>query len=829
MSDINPSDMKTPMMQQYFEIKKEFPDCLLLYRMGDFYEMFMEDAEIGAKALDITLTARNKGSDGKIPMCGVPFHSIDQYLVRLVQQGFKAAICEQVSKPTPGKDLVQRRVVRIVTPGTVIDENMLDKSKNNYLLTFTEDSRSIVFAYADISTGVLNVFKLPKKDPVELEVLRSEIKKISPTEIIIDEIQYNTDSILEVLSSIEGININHHKFQEVDIRNYVQRLRNYFEINSLGIFQLDESDSISLQAIARILEYSEYTQKIDRKNYSKINVVNNNEFMKLDSESIQNLEIFRSNRTFSNAKEATFINLIDKTQTSMGARKLREWIIKPLISKSMIEDRLNAVNEFSINHKIRNSVEENLKKVNDIQRLASKLISGTGNARDAKNLSQSLLNSLSALEVVKDNKQLTNSLPAIKELNEQNINELITKIEGTIVDEPPFTIREGGMIRTGVDTELDNIKTTVEGSKFWIENLETTEKQSTGISTLKVGFNSVFGYYIEITKSNLHLVPNHYHRKQTLVNAERFITQELKEKEDVVLGAKEKTDEIEFRIFGELVKFIYTYISDIYTISNLIAELDCLVGLSELALQKNYAKPEILNMDKFAMDIRDGRHPVVETVVNLGNFVPNSIQMDERNSLHLITGPNMAGKSTYIRQVALIQILAQIGSFVPATSAKISIVDAIYTRIGAGDALAQGLSTFMVEMIETAKILHNATQNSLIILDEVGRGTSTTDGLSIAQSVVEYIHNKIGAKTLFATHFHELIDLEQRLKKLKNYHVGITEREGAIKFLHVVEKGGTDKSYGIEVAKLAGVPEEVISRAKEILNKNTTNQLKLSL
>lgn len=818
--------MQTPMMQQYMDIKKEYPDCLLFYRMGDFYELFLEDAEIASKLLDITLTARNKGSDGKIPMCGVPFHSVDQYLAKIVQSGYKAAICEQVSKPTPGKDLVQRKVIRIITPGTVIDENLLDKRKNNYLLVFSSSKSETAIVYSDISTGEFNLLKI---NSINLEQIKNEIKIIAPSEIVLSTEQYKTDATLTSLSDLESINLNHYEFENTNLERGLNRIKDAFGVKSLSVFEIDETDQLAIEAINKLLDYLEYTQKGQSKNLSRIKNHRTENFLRLDSESILNLELFRSNKTFSSAKDASFINLIDKTQTPMGARLLREWVIKPLVSKKQIDSRLSAVKLLTESHNLRSNLLESLKKINDIERIMARLGSGTGNARDLRNLTSSLDSALHALEIIKEQKEFSEYLSNLSQEQTNHIKETIQLINDTIVEEPPFSIREGRMIKEGVNEKLDEINSNIESSKFWIENLETTEKQLTGISNLKVGFNSVFGYYIEVTKSNTHMVPDHYHRKQTLVNAERYITQELKEKEDIVLSAKEKIDELEFEIFSDTVRKTFEYIKGISILSTIIANIDCLCGFAVLALDRNYVLPNINEENHFDTLITEGRHPVVESVLNRGEFAPNSTDLNKKAFLHLITGPNMAGKSTYIRQVALIQIMAQMGSFVPAEKTEISIVDAVYTRIGAGDALAQGLSTFMVEMIETAKILNNATKNSLIILDEVGRGTSTIDGLSIAQAAVEFIHNKIGAKTLFATHFHELTDLDQRLKHLENYHVGIAESEGEIKFLHKVSQGGTDKSYGIEVAKLAGVPEEVINRAKQILNKNTTNQLKLSL
>lgn len=815
-------EFETPMMKQYAEIKKQYPDCLLFFRLGDFYELFMEDAEIGSRVLDITLTARSKGKDGKIPMCGVPFHAVDSYLARIVKAGYKAAICEQTSDPKPGKELVERSVVRIITPGTVTNENLLSKKANNYVLTFSLFDRGAAIAYSDISTGEFNVSFVNSESPQDEAI--TLIKKISPSEVLLPEKLYNNPSVLNSIRVVDSANIYPLKFEFKSAEDSKKELKNFFKIQTLDVFGIENDES--LLTAGNLYKYLEYTQKGNLLHIKKITSRGSADYMRLDPESIRNLELFESNRAIGgDNKDKSFCKVIDNTSTAMGGRLLKRWILYPLLSKTEIESRQKFVEELTQQHKIRTEISDGLSTIMDIERLLSKLGTKTANARDLVALSISIQNSLDVLKTA-------NEIKSFREIDKQilkSVQETAQNISNKIKDEPPVSIREGEMIKDGVSEELDEIKKGISDSKTWIESLEQKEKQATGINSLKVGFNSVFGYYIEISKANTNLVPANYVRKQTLVNCERYITEELKFHEDKVLNAQEKISQIEFKIFNEVVSEVIESAESIQTLAQHIAELDCLHGFTQLALTNNYVKPQILEQDEYDIELTEARHPVVETVLATGEFTPNNTEITSKSFFHLITGPNMAGKSTYIRQIALIQILAQMGSYVPAYSAKTAIVDGIYTRIGAGDALAQGLSTFMVEMVETAKILNNATKHSLVILDEVGRGTSTIDGLSIAKAVVEYIYKNIGAKTLFATHFHELTSLEQRFKNLANYHIGAIESEGQIKFLHKVEKGGTDKSYGVEVAKLAGIPEEVIKRAREFLNQSSSSQLKLDI
>lgn len=814
---------ETPMMQQYEQIKAKYPDCLLFFRLGDFYELFLEDAEIGSKVLDITLTARSKGKDGKIPMCGVPFHSIDSYLGKIIKAGYKAAICEQTSKPTKGPEIVEREVVRIITPGTVVDETMLESKSNNFVLTLSILKNEIAFAYADISTGDFILNKISAND-LNTAII-NQVKKINPSEIVLRPGEYENFQLIKELRNIDQANIFPLKGNES--KGKTEWLKNFFRIKSLLIFGIEETDNTSIDAVYNLLDYLNYTQKDNLFHIKKIQNDTDTNCVRIDSETFKNLEIFESSRTsYGSKKTNSLFDVIDRTSTSMGGRLLKTWLLYPSNSKEVIEQRYQNVERFLSNNRLRSESISVLNRILDIERLLSKLGTGTANGRDMYGLSISIRNSVELIKMIIDMEYL---LPHYVEELIDSGEALFNKISSIIKADPPFSIREGGLIKNGISEELDNIKQSISESQKWISQLETEEREKTGINTLKVGFNSVFGYYIEVSKANAHLVPSNYVRKQTLVNAERYITDELKKHEDVVLNAQEKINQIEYEIFINLVKEILNDAEKIQELAKIIAQIDCIVGFAEIASTSNYIKPKLLESSDYKLDLTEARHPIVEKVLPAGEFTPNSTTLDEKHSIQIITGPNMAGKSTYIRQVAIIQLMAQIGSFVPAEKAQISIVDGIYTRIGSGDALSQGLSTFMVEMIETAKILNSATKNSLVILDEVGRGTSTIDGFSIAKAVVEYIHNKIGSKTLFATHFHELINMEQRLKKIENYHVKVSEENGEIKFMHKVERGGTDKSYGIEVAKLAGIPEEVVNRAKEILTQNTNSQLKLDI
>lgn len=828
------SAFKTPMMQQYARIKSEYKDTLLFFRLGDFYELFLEDAELGSKILDITLTARHKGADGKIPMCGVPYHAIDNYLQKIVKAGYKAAICEQLESTDSEEKIVEREVVRIISPGTIVDEKMLDNKSNNYLMTFLVDAKTkiIHIAYSDISTGEL-VYTSSNFNELYSDAILSEMTKINPSELVLPNDLYNDYNLLKSIKSNTGVNITKFETYQKVSQDKVQFLLDFFKVKSLNIFEIDEANLKAVQVISLLLNYLMYTQKGNLFHINKIKNESNKNYLKLDSSSIKNLEIFYANKSNLKSTESlSFVESIDKTSTPMGSRLLKYNILNPLLDKNAISKKLESVEFLTKSHKYRETLSRYLSEIRDLERIISRIGTKSSNARDLVSLKTNLYSSQNLFKLLLENADFL-SLTNIPTKSLEELNNIATNITDTIdksiTDEPPVSIREGGMIKDNINYELDAIKTSILDSQKYIGELESIERAKTQISNLKVGFNSVFGYYIEISKANNKNVPIHYIRKQTLVNAERYITPELKEKEEIVLSAKEKINNIEYKIFVDITNNILKEASNVQAISKIIAEIDILVAFTTLALERNYIKPEILEPNDFEYSLTDARHPVIETFVGSEFFTPNNTTLTKNSFFHLITGPNMAGKSTYIRQVALIQLMAQIGMFVPASSAKIAIVDAIYTRIGSSDALSQGLSTFMVEMLETAKILTNATSNSLVILDEVGRGTSTLDGLSIAKAIVEHIHNKIKCKTLFATHFHELTTLDQRLKHLENYHVRVVEDNGEIKFLHKVQKGGTNKSYGIEVAKLAGMPIEVVNRAKELLSQNEVKQIKFDI
>lgn len=823
-------NFETPMMKQYASIKKQYTDCILFFRLGDFYEMFLEDAEIGSRVLDITLTARNKGKDGAIPMCGVPFHASDAYISKLVKNGYKVAICEQIGTPQESQEIVERDVIRVVTPGTIVDENMLENKSNNYVLALGIDRKrgAISLAYADISTGDFIVKEyISKSQAIDDNLfIVSKITDIYPSEVILENDQYNNSSLIKLIRNSAKINISKAIESKNNHKENLEYIKNFFKVKSLEVFNIDENNQAQLIAIRQLLEYLMYTQKDKLFHIKKIRNESNENSMQLDFGTINNLEIFYSNRRKDiSTNSFSLIETLDKTFTAMGGRLLKAWISNPLSNLKEIEERHRIVQEIKENHKLRNEIQSNLKNISDIERLVSKIGTNTANARDLIGLSSSLRLTIQLIEIAVESKIIDKS-----RVNDLliDIEKVATIIESKIKEDPPVSIHVGGMIRENVDQTLDDIKESIKDSKEWISKLEETEKKSTGISSLKVGFNSVFGYYIEVSKTNISLVPGHYVRKQTLINSERYITDDLKYREDIVLNAEEKINKIELEIFQKLLAELIDFTSRIQEAARIVAKIDALQCFATVAIENNYVKPKMLSAPHFDTSLNEARHPVIEKSIGQSEFTPNSTHFSKKDFIHLITGPNMAGKSTYIRQIALIQIMAQSGSFVPASEANISIVDGIFTRIGAGDAIAQGLSTFMVEMIETAKILNNATENSLIILDEVGRGTSTTDGLSIAKAVIEFIHNKIKAKTLFATHFHELTTMDQKLKSLKNYHIEAISTGTDIKFLHKVEKGGTDKSYGVEVAKLAGLPDEVINRAKEILDQSSTAQLKFS-
>ena len=796
----------TPMMQQYLETKKEYPDCILFYRLGDFYEMFFDDALTASKELEITLTGKNCGMEERAPMCGVPYHAVEGYLNKLVQKGYKVAICEQMEDPKLTKGLVKREVVRIVTPGTNLDTNALDETKNNYIMciVYTEDKYGI--SIADVTTGDYYMTEVDSE-----RKLLDEISKFMPSEIICNESFYMSSVDLDDLKNRLGITIYSLDSWYFGDDTAVSTLLEHFKVASLAGLGLDGYDC-GVIAAGALLKYLYETQKTTLEHLTQIQPYSTNRFMVIDSSTRRNLELVETLRE--KQKRGSLLWVLDKTKTAMGARMLRSFIEQPLIEKEKIEERLDALEELN-NHMItREELREYLNPVYDLERLIGKAVYQTANPRD-------LLAFKTSLKMLPPIKTLLGEFSSrlMKELDEQldPLEDLWELIENSIDEEAPISLRDGGMIKAGYDEEIDRLRNAKTEGKNWLAKLEEQEREKTGIKNLRIKYNKVFGYYLEVTNSYKDLVPEYYTRKQTLTNAERYITPELKELEDVILGAEDKLTALEYDIFCSVRRQIADEVVRIQHTAKAVATLDVMASLAWVAERNNYCRPKI--NEKGVIDIKNGRHPVVECMIQNDMFIANDTYLDNKsNRISIITGPNMAGKSTYMRQSALIVLMAQIGSFVPAESANIGIVDRIFTRVGASDDLASGQSTFMVEMTEVANILRNATSSSLLILDEIGRGTSTIDGLSIAWAVVEHISNPklLGAKTLFATHYHELTELEGKLDNVNNYCIAVKEKGDDIVFLRKIVPGGADKSYGIQVAKLAGVPDIVINRAKEI-------------
>ena len=796
----------TPMMQQYLETKKEYPDCILFYRLGDFYEMFFDDALTASRELEITLTGKNCGMEERAPMCGVPYHAVEGYLNKLVQKGYKVAICEQMEDPKLTKGLVKREVVRIVTPGTNLDTNALDETKNNYIMciVYTEDKYGI--SIADVTTGDYYMTEVDSE-----RKLLDEISKFMPSEIICNESFYMSSVDLDDLKNRLGITIYSLDSWYFGDDTAVSTLLEHFKVASLAGLGLDGYDC-GVIAAGALLKYLYETQKTTLEHLTQIQPYSTNRFMVIDSSTRRNLELVETLRE--KQKRGSLLWVLDKTKTAMGARMLRSFIEQPLIEKEKIEERLDALEELNSHMITREELREYLNPVYDLERLIGKAVYQTANPRD-------LLAFKTSLKMLPPIKTLLDEFSSglMKELDEQldPLEDLWELIENSIDEEAPISLRDGGMIKAGYDEEIDRLRNAKTEGKNWLAKLEEQEREKTGIKNLRIKYNKVFGYYLEVTNSYKDLVPEYYTRKQTLTNAERYITPELKELEDVILGAEDKLTALEYDIFCSVRRQIADEVVRIQHTAKAVATLDVMASLAWVAERNNYCRPKI--NEKGVIDIKNGRHPVVECMIQNDMFIANDTYLDNKsNRISIITGPNMAGKSTYMRQSALIVLMAQIGSFVPAESANIGIVDRIFTRVGASDDLASGQSTFMVEMTEVANILRNATSSSLLILDEIGRGTSTIDGLSIAWAVVEHISNPklLGAKTLFATHYHELTELEGKLDNVNNYCIAVKEKGDDIVFLRKIVPGGADKSYGIQVAKLAGVPDIVINRAKEI-------------
>ncbi len=799
----------TPMMRQYMEIKKEYPDTLLFFRLGDFYEMFFEDAKIASKELELVLTGRDCGQEERAPMCGVPFHSVDNYLARLVAKGYKVAICEQMEDPALAKGIVKRDVSRVLTPGTVIESNMLDESKNNFLASVCIKGTSAGVVFADISTGEIHVTGFESKNILTSVI--NELCKFSPSEVILNgeakNLQGLSKYIKNSLSSTEEVPGDEY----FEIENCGEIISHRLNKNLQELEFANETEAVC--AFGACIRYLSELQKSDIKNITKIDWYKEESFMFLNASSRNNLELTETMRR--NDKKGTLLWVIDKTKCSMGKRMLRRWLENPLTNLASIVRRNRAVEELFDNPVLLSEIRESLDGIYDFERIMARVIYGTANAKELRSLGL-------ACTCLPEIKNLLSSckseqLRSVYE-NTDTLSDVHQLLLTAIVDEPPFTVREGGMIREGYNEELDSLRLIETDSVGFINEIAMREQEKTGIKKLKIGYNRVFGYYIEVPNSFKADVPEEYIRKQTLSNCERYITQELKDLETKILGAKEKIVRIEYELFSKIREAVANEYARISKTAENIACLDALCSLAHVAKARNYCCPEISTDG--VIDIEDGRHPVVEVVLGSQPFVPNNTYLDsENNRCNIITGPNMAGKSTYMRQVALITLLAQIGSFVPAKKAKISICDAIFTRVGASDDLAAGQSTFMVEMNEVSQILKQATSKSLIIFDEIGRGTSTFDGMSIARAVLEYTADKktLGAKTLFATHYHELTELEGSVKGIINYNIAVKKRGDDITFLRRIIRGGADGSYGIEVAKLAGVPDSVVKRARKIL------------
>ncbi len=797
----------TPMMEQYFEVKNQYRDYVLFYRLGDFYEMFFDDAIRVSRELELTLTGRDCGEAERAPMCGVPFHSADGYIARLVEKGYKVAICEQMEDPALAKGLVKREVIRVITPGTLIDPVMLTENKNNYLCAtyLSEEGNGVCFA--DVSTGEITATVLRGAN-MESRLL-CEMGTYRPRELVLNLPRSRAAAVSEfaagqlraLLMDAQAGRFEYTACRETVVSQFGETLRE-------GILE----DRPLVCAVGALLDYLREMQKTDLAAIRDLNVYSEGQFLEMDLNTRRNLELCETMR--GKEKRGSLLWVLDKTRTAAGARMLRQWIEHPLLDVKAIEDRQGAIEELVGNYMLREEISELLSGVLDLERLNTKIVYGTANAKDLR----AVASTISVLPELREKLSGVSSR-ALKRLYQEldTLEDVYALIDAAIVESPPFSVREGGMIAPGYNEDIDYLHRVMSDGKGWIEQIEAEEKEATGIKNLKIGYNRVFGYYIEVTKSQIELVPDRYIRKQTLSNCERYITQDLKDKEATILGAADKVCSLEYEVFQNVRSVVAEAGERIQTTAALLAELDVYRSLSHVATTNHYVRPAVDLSDR--LSIVDGRHPVVEQFVKDTYFVPNDTELDTaHNRLMLITGPNMAGKSTYMRQVALIVVMAQIGSFVPAREATVGLVDKVFTRVGASDDLASGQSTFMLEMNEVAYILRNATRQSLIIYDEVGRGTSTFDGMSIARAIVEYTNGKkIGAKTLFATHYHELTSMEEEFDGIVNYNIAAKKRGDGIVFLRKIVRGGTDDSYGIEVAKLSGLPNEVIKRAREVL------------
>ena len=800
------TDDITPIRKQYLEIKKQYPDSIVFFRLGDFYETFDRDAETTSRELDIVLTSRNVAKGMRIPMAGIPYHAVENYLGRLINKGFHVAIAEQIGEPT-GKGLVHREVVRVITPGTVVEPSLLKNDWNNYLVSAVITENHLGISYVDITTGEFYCSEMTSNDPVI--DLRTELTRLNPAEVLIPESLRIQNEIVGHITTLANWHF--------ELTRCEENLLHQFNTTTLDGFGVAGFPN-AIRAAGAIIDYLHDTQPTALKLLANLSIYSTSEFMNLDAATRRNLELTETIRK--NEAKGSLLYVLDRTVTPMGHRLIRQWVSKPLLEISEISKRQNAVKFFIGSGLLRAELIQKLRSLSDLERLTSRVISGHANPRDLTAIR-------STLQIIPDIRTLLqiDNIDTIKSIIERihSCRQESELLESAIAEDPPATLQNTGVIKLGYSSELDQVISASQNARDWINNLENIEKERTGIKTLKVGYNKVFGYFIEVTRANANTVPSEYIRKQTLVNAERFITPELKEYETLVLNAADRIRDIENRLFKQVCEILSQSSKKLMETAQALAELDVFLSFAEIAVLGNYVCPELLNDS--TLEIYDGRHPVVETNISNQRFVPNDSLFEPGEIVRIITGPNMSGKSTFLRQVALIVLMAQIGSFVPASSAKIGITDRIFTRIGAQDEIHAGQSTFMVEMIETANILNHATNRSLLILDEIGRGTSTYDGLSIAWAVVEYIHNhpKLRSRTLFATHYHELTQLSELFPGVRNYNVAVSEADNTVVFLHKIVPGGTDRSYGIHVGQLAGLPRPVVQRASEILH-----QLELS-
>ena len=792
----------TPLMKQYKEIKSNFEDSILFFRLGDFYEMFFEDAVKASKELGLTLTSRNKEKNADVPLAGIPFHSADSYITKLVSKGYKVAICEQTEDPKTAKGIVKREVVKIITPGTVVDVEALDAKSNNYLMSILKVDNKLGVAYIDITTGEFKVTEVEKDD--DFVKLFNEVNKIEPKEVLVTEDFYG--EIKEKLDDFLQKNDSVVTFVN-KVRDSAKYLMEYFEIVSLESYGIKDKKGI-IGAAAMALDYAATMQVEHELTVEKIEFVNISNYAEINAITSRNLELLKNQRE--KTVYGSLLWVLDECKTSMGTRLLKRFINNPLLNIDKIKKRQEDVQYFIDNILIREDLREKLEDIYDLERLLGKIIFGSENGKDLTALKKTIK---SAVEIMK----ILENTDFFQNIDVNILFECYKIIDDSINEDAPFSVREGGIIKSGYSQELDEIRNIMNSGKDFLLDIEQREREATGIRNMKIKFNKVFGYFIEITKSNLNMVPEHYIRKQTLSNSERYITPELKKYEDTIINSKAKIEDLEYHLFKEVSGKVKEHRKILSELAERLAYIDVMVSFAVNAIENDYVKPEM--SEEYSFEIVDGRHPVVEKLIGRTDYVSNDTIFTEKESFVVLTGPNMSGKSTYMKQIALISIMAQIGSFVPAGKARLSIIDKYLTRIGASDDILTGQSTFMVEMSEVSNILNNATEKSLIILDEVGRGTSTTDGVSIATAISMYIHDKIGAKTVFATHYHELTDLENKFSHIVNYRIEVDEKQGKVMFLRNIVKGGADKSYGIEVAKLAGLPKEILVESRKILKR----------